>query len=278
MLRRSTFDRVYEYCYSRIESGEFALDAEAVEQDLAHLIRQQPQQRERDRERKSESEQGHAIEPEAELERAVEGEQEQQQEREQGYGCEREGEQDHDRPVTPVRTGAAARSGGSRSAAAPGPADFEAHERGAAPLESRSIWMSLDLDVVTSIFRSCYKGFMKANARLFRVDAAKARKFLDLWRRGAEPPSLLMIARQHKLPPMKVAKAVLNTLNIAKPPLAAEQAGPGSSAESAAADALSSRTSPLPNHSKPLVKVCRNCVLMRAAYLAGPLTPTMVHW
>ena len=92
-----------------------------------------------------------------------------------------------------------------------------------------------DLDVVTSIFHSCYRSYMKANGKRLHLTTAAIRADLAVWQGGHQPPpqqqqhghaggakpavvgtgtakpppTIAELARRRGVGPMKMAKAFL---------------------------------------------------------------------
>lgn len=61
-------------------------------------------------------------------------------------------------------------------------------------------------DTILSIFRSCYKSYMKSHSKHFKTDPATVKRYYNEWKVGQ--CSLLSMAQRMKIPPMRLAKSI----------------------------------------------------------------------
>jgi hypothetical protein len=122
--------------------------------------------------------------------------------------------------------------------------------------EEEGLFLVPDLDVVTSIFHSCYRSYMKANGKSLRLTATAIRADMAVWQGGGRhnqsyshnhshghggggamkkkpPPTIAELARRRGVGPMKMAKAFLRLL---EKPQEAAPLDAGQNEEEAAVD------------------------------------------
>ena len=174
MLRRDTFDYIQSFCEQKISDGNFNLDLRCVSDLLHELSVQQRRGEDQTSLRKGET---------------------------KAASNDDLGEVD------------VGHGGGEKN---DGHAPCEEDSSNTSPTTG----LDVDFDVVDSIFRSCYKTYMKAHGKRMRIDSQAARHHLATWRgkplRGKKPSTQLSIfelAMQCRVPPMRMAKAILHALD-----------------------------------------------------------------